>query len=87
MKRIFRSVATKPADRAPVGAVLGHEIAHGANGDMVTRTLLQGVLNTCVIFLARIVGNIVERAPFKHERDESEIGFFRMAASQSQEIR
>jgi heat shock protein HtpX len=57
-------------------AVLGHEITHVANGDMVTLALLQGVLNTFVIFLARIIGSIVDRALFKNDRDESGIGFF-----------
>ena len=46
--------------RDEVEAVLGHEIAHVANGDMVTLTLIQGVLNTFVIFLARIIGGIVD---------------------------
>jgi len=45
-----------------VEAVLGHEISHVANGDMVTLTLLQGVVNTFVIFLARVVGFMVDRA-------------------------
>jgi heat shock protein HtpX len=49
-------------DRQEIEAVLGHEITHIANGDMVTLTLIQGVVNTFVIFLARIVGNIVDRA-------------------------
>jgi heat shock protein HtpX len=62
--------------RAQVEAVLGHEITHVANGDMVTLALLQGVLNTFVIFLARIIGGIVDRALFKNEREESGIGFF-----------
>jgi len=62
--------------RAQIEAVLGHEITHVANGDMVTLALLQGVLNTFVIFLARIIGNIVDRALFKNERGESGIGFF-----------
>jgi len=62
--------------RAQIEAVLGHEISHVANGDMVTLALLQGVLNTFVIFLARIIGNIVDRALFKNERGESGIGFF-----------
>jgi heat shock protein HtpX len=62
--------------RAQVEAVLGHEISHVANGDMVTLALLQGVLNTFVIFLARIVGSIVDRALFKNDRQESGIGFF-----------
>ncbi|MEM1080721.1 MAG: protease HtpX [Pseudomonadota bacterium] len=48
-----------------VEAVLGHEVAHIANGDMVTMTLLQGVLNTFVLFLSRIIGQIVDRAVFR----------------------
>lgn len=62
--------------RTQIEAVLGHEISHVANGDMVTLALLQGVLNTFVIFLARIVGSIVDRALFKNDRQESGIGFF-----------
>ena len=62
--------------RPQVEAVLGHEISHVANGDMVTLALLQGVLNTFVIFLARIVGGIVDKAIFKNDREESGIGFF-----------
>jgi len=62
--------------RSQIEAVLGHEISHVANGDMVTLALLQGVLNTFVIFLARIIGNIVDRALFKNDREESGIGFF-----------
>jgi heat shock protein HtpX len=50
-----------------VEAVLGHEISHVANGDMVTLTLIQGVVNTFVIFLSRIIGNIVDRAVFRSE--------------------
>lgn len=49
-------------NRDEVDAVLGHEITHVANGDMVTMTLLQGVLNTFVIFLARVVGRLVDGA-------------------------
>ena len=45
-----------------VEAVLAHEVSHVANGDMVTMTLLQGVLNTFVIFLARVVGTVIDRA-------------------------
>jgi heat shock protein HtpX len=48
-------------------AVLGHEITHVSNGDMVTLTLIQGVVNTFVIFLARIIGNFVDRAVFRNE--------------------
>ncbi|MEO8344379.1 MAG: protease HtpX [Betaproteobacteria bacterium] len=55
-------------NREEVEAVLGHEIAHVANGDMVTLTLIQGVVNTFVIFLSRIVGGIVDRAVFRNER-------------------
>jgi len=47
-------------DREQVSAVLGHEIGHVANGDMVTLTLIQGVLNTLVIVLARVVGRVVD---------------------------
>jgi heat shock protein HtpX len=51
-----------------VEAVLGHEMAHVANGDMVTLTLIQGVVNTFVVFLARVVGAIVDRTVFRTER-------------------
>jgi heat shock protein HtpX len=62
--------------RPQVEAVLGHEISHIANGDMVTLAMLQGVLNTFVIFLARIIGSIVDKALFKNEREGSGLGFF-----------
>ncbi len=62
--------------RGQIEAVLGHEMSHVANGDMVTLALLQGVLNTFVIFLARIIGSVVDRALFKNEREDSGIGFF-----------
>lgn len=55
-------------NKEEVEAVLGHEIAHVANGDMVTMTLIQGVLNTFVVFFARVVGAIVDRAVFRTER-------------------
>ncbi|HWK69690.1 MAG TPA: protease HtpX [Burkholderiaceae bacterium] len=51
-----------------VAAVLGHEVAHVANGDMITLTLIQGVVNTFVIFFARIVGYFVDRAVLKNDR-------------------
>jgi len=54
--------------REEVEAVLGHEISHVANGDMVTLTLIQGVVNTFVVFLSRIVGYLVDKAVFKTER-------------------
>jgi heat shock protein HtpX len=62
--------------RSQIEAVLGHEITHVSNGDMVTLALLQGVLNTFVIFLARIIGSFVDRALFKNDREQSGIGFF-----------
>lgn len=62
--------------RPQIEAVLGHEITHVSNGDMVTLALLQGILNTFVIFLARIIGGIVDRAIFRNDREESGIGFF-----------
>jgi heat shock protein HtpX len=62
--------------RTQVEAVLGHEITHVANGDMVTLALLQGVLNTFVIFLARIIGGVVDRAVLRNDRQGSGIGFF-----------
>ena len=61
--------------REEVEAVLGHEVAHVANGDMVTLTLIQGVVNTFVIFLSRIVGFFVDRAVFRTERGTGP-GFF-----------
>jgi heat shock protein HtpX len=54
--------------RDEVEAVLGHEVAHVANGDMVTLTLIQGVVNTFVIFFARVVGYFVDKAIFRSER-------------------
>jgi len=48
-----------------VEAVLAHEVSHIANGDMVTLTLIQGVVNTFVMFLSRVIGNIVDKAVFK----------------------
>jgi heat shock protein HtpX len=55
-------------NRDEAEAVLGHEISHVANGDMVTLALIQGVINTFVIFLARVVGHLVDRVVFKTER-------------------
>ncbi len=62
-------------DRASVEAVLGHEVSHVANGDMVTLTLIQGVVNTFVIFLSRVIGFVVDRVLFKTERGYGP-GFF-----------
>ncbi len=54
--------------REEVEAVIGHEVAHVANGDMVTMTLIQGVMNTFVVFISRVVGFFVDRVIFKTER-------------------
>jgi heat shock protein HtpX len=54
--------------REEVEAVLGHEVSHVANGDMVTLALIQGVVNTFVIFLSRVIGHLVDRVVFKTER-------------------
>ncbi len=51
-----------------VEAVLGHEVAHVANGDMITLSLLQGVLNTFVLLLSRVLGQIVDRVVFRSDR-------------------
>ncbi|MGZ5103971.1 MAG: protease HtpX [Usitatibacter sp.] len=61
--------------RDEVEAVLGHEIGHVANGDMVTLALIQGVVNTFVIFLARVVGYIVDKTVFRTERGVG-MGFY-----------
>ena len=61
--------------RDEVRAVMAHEIGHVANGDMVTLTLIQGVINTFVMFFARIIGHTVDRAVFKTENGHG-IGFY-----------
>jgi heat shock protein HtpX len=65
-------------DREQITAVLGHEIGHVANGDMVTLTLIQGVLNTLVILAARIVGRVVDSwlSGGRDSRDGGGIGYF-----------
>jgi heat shock protein HtpX len=61
--------------RDEVRAVLAHEIGHVANGDMITLSLIQGVVNTFVMFFARIIGHTVDRLIFKNERGHG-IGFY-----------
>ena len=58
-----------------IRAVLGHEIGHVANGDMITLALIQGVVNTFVIFAARVIGSVVDRVVFRNESGHG-IGFF-----------
>jgi heat shock protein HtpX len=55
-------------DRDEISAVLGHEVSHVANGDMITLALIQGVVNTFVFFLSRVIGHVVDRTVFKTER-------------------
>ena len=59
-----------------VEAVLGHEVAHVANGDMVTLTLIQGVMNTFVIFLSRVIGYVVDRVVLRNQDDAPGIGYY-----------
>jgi heat shock protein HtpX len=61
--------------RDEVEAVLGHEVAHIANGDMVTLTLIQGVVNTFVVFLARVVGYAVDKVLLRNEGRGPGIGY------------
>jgi len=58
----------KRMDRNEVKAVLAHEVSHVANGDMVILALIQGVVNTFVLFLSRVIGHTVDRVVFKNER-------------------
>lgn len=62
-------------ERDEVEAVMGHEIGHVANGDMITLALIQGVVNTFVMFLARVIGFVVDRVVLKNERGLG-IGYF-----------
>jgi heat shock protein HtpX len=62
--------------RQEAEAVIGHEISHVANGDMVTLTLIQGVVNTFVIFLSRVIGYVVDRVILKNDREGTGIGYF-----------
>lgn len=62
-------------DQGEVEAVLAHEVSHVANGDMVTMTLIQGVINTFVIFFSRVIGHFIDRVILKNERGHG-IGYF-----------
>ena len=61
--------------RDEVEAVIGHEVAHVANGDMVTLALIQGVMNTFVVFLSRVIDYFVDRVILKNDRDGVGIGY------------
>jgi heat shock protein HtpX len=62
--------------RDEVEAVIGHEVAHVANGDMVTLTLIQGVMNTFVVFISRVVGYVVDRMILQNKDDAPGVGYF-----------
>jgi heat shock protein HtpX len=62
--------------RDEVDGVLAHEVSHVANGDMVTLTLIQGVVNTFVLFLSRVIGSVVDRAVFRREGEGHGPAFF-----------
>ncbi len=62
-------------NREEVEAVIGHEVAHVANGDMVTMTLIQGVMNTFVVFLSRVIGYFVDKVVLRNDRDGFGIGY------------
>ena len=68
--------------RQEAEAVLGHEVAHAANGDMVTLALIQGVVNTFVIFLSRVIGYLVDRVVFKTERGNGPAFFVTMIVAE-----
>ena len=65
-----------------VDAVIGHEISHVANGDMITLTLIQGVVNTFVIFFSRIIGNLIDKAVFRSERSGGPAYFITVIVTQ-----
>ncbi|TAG78496.1 MAG: protease HtpX [Betaproteobacteria bacterium] len=62
--------------REEVEAVIGHEVAHIANGDMVTMTLIQGVMNTFVVFISRVVGYFVDKVILRNQNDGPGIGYY-----------
>jgi len=62
-------------NQGEIEAVVGHEMSHVANGDMVTLTLIQGVVNTFVIFFSRVIGHVVDRVILKNNRGHG-IGYF-----------
>ena len=63
-------------NREEVEAVIAHELSHVKNGDMVTQTLLQGVMNTFVVFASRLIGWVVDRVVLRNEEDRAGIGYY-----------
>ena len=68
--------------REEAEAVLGHEVSHAANGDMVTMALIQGVVNTFVMFLSRVIGHVVDRVVFRTESGHGPAFFVTMIAAE-----
>ena len=68
--------------REEAEAVLGHEVAHAANGDMVTLALIQGVVNTFVMFFSRVIGYLVDKIIFKTERGQGPAFFVTMIVAE-----
>ena len=68
--------------RKEAEAVLGHEVSHAANGDMVTLALIQGVVNTFVMFLSRVIGHLVDKVVFKTERGHGPAFFVTMIVAE-----
>ncbi|MEO8311632.1 MAG: protease HtpX [Caldimonas sp.] len=62
--------------RDEVEAVIGHEVAHVANGDMVTMALLQGVMNTFVVFLSRVIGYFVDKVVLRNQNEGPGVGYY-----------
>jgi len=62
--------------REEVEAVIGHEVAHVANGDMVTMALIQGVMNTFVVFLSRVIGYVVDKVVLRSNQDGPGVGYY-----------
>ena len=74
---LLRSMTREEAE-----AVLAHEVSHAANGDMVTMALIQGVVNTFVMFLSRVIGHVVDRVVFKTERGHGPAFFVTMIVAE-----
>lgn len=66
----------KSMSREEVEAVIGHEVAHVANGDMVTLALIQGVMNTFVVFLSRVIGYVVDKLVLRNNQDGPGVGYY-----------